>query len=123
MCYKCGSKTKTKQKNVIYTLKMNERENDDDSNIFCKLCLKTYQNAKESRRNLSKSKDIIQRLKIIGLEFDHIGKKETICRKCDRDIIAIEKKDSIRDSWVRNVKCKRRKVDTSIISNLIENVS
>ena len=55
----CVINVEAKQKNVIYTLKMNERENDDNSNIFCKLCLKTYQNAKESRRNLSKSKDII----------------------------------------------------------------
>ena len=77
----------------------------------CKLCLKKYENTKVSRRNLSKNKNILSRLENIGLEFETIQPVETICLKCYRQINLIKEKFALRESWIRNSRSKRRKLE------------
>lgn len=92
-------------------------------NFGCKLCLKTYENTKVSRRNLTKNPVIISILNSIGVEFKEINLDDTICQKCYRNIEGIEEKDSIRTGWCNS--CKRRKFeytidnDVSLLSTLV----
>ena len=80
-----------------------------DDFFRCKLCLKGYSNPRESRRNLSKNPEIIESLKKIGLEFEKISERDTICLKCSRYIGYIYEKDQVRDGWIRNNLCKRKR--------------
>ena len=57
-----------------------------------------------------------ERLKNIGIQFEEILPRETICRSCFRNVEHIEAKDAIRDSWIKNARCKRRKVQYETIS-------
>jgi len=68
---------------------------------------KEKNNSNNARNNLAKMKE---RLKNIGIEFEEILPRETICRSCSRNVEHIEAKDAIRDSWIKNARCKRRKV-------------
>ena len=81
----------------------------------CKLCLKGYQNTKESRRNLKKNPEIVHKLQSVGINFnDNLHETDTICRKCYRSIEAIAEKDAIRESWVKNNNLKRKKIEYQI---------